>query len=100
MPTRSDSATTAAPPSFADDALEELRGGMGQAGVALAVAPSPPLDPDGSATYEAGLDRVYFDHVVAGRKRIEVRVRYPKWRNLAAGDRIRFTCEGQEQWVR
>jgi hypothetical protein len=34
----------------------------------------------------------YFDLVAAGRKKIEVRVQYPKLRNLKAGDHIRFVC--------
>lgn len=46
--------------------------------------------------HEMGLHRRYFEMVVSGRKRTEVRVRYPKWTFLAPGDRIRFVCEGDE----
>jgi ASC-1-like (ASCH) protein len=38
------------------------------------------------------LYRRYFDLVAAGRKTIEVRVQYPRLRQLAAGDHIRFMC--------
>ncbi|MEV4180164.1 ASCH domain-containing protein [Streptosporangium canum] len=42
------------------------------------------------------LYRTYFDMVAAGRKTVEVRVCYPKLRNLKAGDRIRFACGAHE----
>jgi ASC-1-like (ASCH) protein len=38
------------------------------------------------------LYREYFDLVAGGRKTIEVRVRYPRFAALAAGNEIRFTC--------
>jgi ASC-1-like (ASCH) protein len=41
---------------------------------------------------ELNLYRRYFDLVAAGRKTVEVRVRYPNLRKLAAGDHIRFVC--------
>lgn len=41
---------------------------------------------------EMNLYRRYFDLVAAGRKTIEIRVRYPKLRKLKAGDHIRFIC--------
>jgi ASC-1-like (ASCH) protein len=41
---------------------------------------------------EMNLNRRYFDLVALGRKTIEVRVRSPKLRKLAAGDHIRFVC--------
>ncbi|MER5322977.1 ASCH domain-containing protein [Streptosporangium roseum] len=42
------------------------------------------------------LYRMYFDMVASGRKTIEVRVCYPKLRNLKTGDRIRFACGAHE----
>ena len=45
---------------------------------------------------ELNLYRRYFDLVASGRKTIEVRVRYPNLRNLAAGDHIRFVCGRDE----
>ena len=45
---------------------------------------------------EMNLYRRYFDLVASGRKTIEVRVRYPNLRNLAAGDHIRFVCGRDE----
>lgn len=42
------------------------------------------------------LYRTYFDLVASGRKTIEVRVQYPKLRDLAAGDHIRFACGDDE----
>jgi ASC-1-like (ASCH) protein len=45
---------------------------------------------------EMNLYRRYFDLVAAGRKSIEVRVRYPNLRNLAPGDHIRFVCGRDE----
>jgi ASC-1-like (ASCH) protein len=41
---------------------------------------------------EMNLNRRYFDLVALGRKTIEVRVRSPILRKLAAGDHIRFVC--------
>lgn len=51
-----------------------------------------PSTPAGPRTREMNLFRRYFDLVAAGRKTIEVRVQYPKLRDLAPGDRIRFIC--------
>jgi ASC-1-like (ASCH) protein len=45
---------------------------------------------------EMNLYRRYFDLVADGSKTIEVRVRYPNLRNLAAGDHIRFVCGRDE----
>ena len=45
---------------------------------------------------EMNLYRRYFDLVADGRKTIEVRVRYPNLRDLAAGDHIRFVCSRDE----
>ncbi|MGI5155845.1 ASCH domain-containing protein [Microbispora sp. CA-102843] len=45
---------------------------------------------------EMNLYRRYFDLLAAGRKTIEVRVRYPNLRNLAAGQHIRFLCGRDE----
>ena len=45
---------------------------------------------------EMNLYRRYFDLVAAGRKSIEVRVRYPNLRTLAPGDHIRFVCGRDE----
>lgn len=42
---------------------------------------------------EMNLYRRYFDLVAGGEKTVEVRVRYPHLRTLAAGDHIRFVCE-------
>jgi ASC-1-like (ASCH) protein len=42
------------------------------------------------------LYRRYFDLVAAGRKNIEVRVRYPNLRTLTPGDHIRFVCGRDE----
>ncbi|MEU0740213.1 ASCH domain-containing protein [Streptomyces sp. NPDC006134] len=44
--------------------------------------------------YELNLYRRYFELVAAGRKTIEVRVRYPHLAEMAAGDRIRFRIKG------
>jgi len=41
---------------------------------------------------EMNLFRRYFDLVSAGRKTIEVRVRYPNLRRLTPGDHIRFVA--------
>ena len=41
---------------------------------------------------EMNLHRRYFDLVASGEETIEVRVQYPKLRNLAEGDHIRFVC--------
>ncbi|MFB7868017.1 ASCH domain-containing protein [Streptomyces sp. NPDC056069] len=47
-----------------------------------------------STTHELNLFRRYFDLVSAGKKTIEVRVKYPKLESLAAGDVIRFRIKG------
>ncbi|MEW2293983.1 ASCH domain-containing protein [Streptomyces sp. NPDC006743] len=44
--------------------------------------------------HELNLYRRYFDLVAAGRKSIEVRVRYPHLADMAAGDQIRFRVKG------
>jgi ASC-1-like (ASCH) protein len=44
--------------------------------------------------HELNLYRQYFELVAAGRKTIEVRVRYPHLAEMAAGDRIRFRIKG------
>lgn len=44
--------------------------------------------------HELNLYRRYFDLVAAGRKTIEVRVRYPHLADMAAGDTIRFRIKG------
>ncbi|GLW51529.1 hypothetical protein Stsp02_71900 [Streptomyces sp. NBRC 14336] len=43
---------------------------------------------------ELNLYRRYFDLVAAGQKTIEVRVKYPHFEDLAAGDVIRFRIKG------
>jgi ASC-1-like (ASCH) protein len=43
------------------------------------------------------LYRRYFDLVAAGRKNIEVRVRYPHLADMAAGDTIRFRIKGTDE---
>ncbi|MFJ8086234.1 ASCH domain-containing protein [Streptomyces sp. NPDC096205] len=48
-------------------------------------------------THELNLYRQYFDVVAAGRKTIEVRVRYPHLADMAAGDTIRFRIKGTEE---
>ncbi|MER5715683.1 ASCH domain-containing protein [Streptomyces sp. NPDC002132] len=47
--------------------------------------------------HELNLYRRYFDLVAAGRKRIEVRVRYPHLADMAAGDTIRFRIKGTDE---
>lgn len=47
--------------------------------------------------HELNLYRRYFDLVAAGRKRIEVRVRYPRLADMAAGDTIRFRIKGTQE---
>jgi ASC-1-like (ASCH) protein len=47
--------------------------------------------------HELNLYRRYFDLVAAGRKSIEVRVRYPHLAGMAAGDTIRFRIKGTEE---
>jgi ASC-1-like (ASCH) protein len=44
--------------------------------------------------HELNLYRRYFELVAAGRKTIEVRVRYPHLADMAAGDTIRFRIKG------
>ena len=51
-----------------------------------------PATTTGVRAREMNLFRRYFDLVAAGRKTIEVRVRYPNLRKLTAGDHIRFVC--------
>ena len=47
--------------------------------------------------HELNLYRRYFDLVAAGRKSIEVRVRYPHLADMAAGDTIRFRIKGTDE---
>lgn len=47
--------------------------------------------------HELNLYRQYFDLVAAGRKTIEVRVKYPHLEGLAAGDTIRFRIKGTDE---
>ncbi|MFJ5802662.1 ASCH domain-containing protein [Streptomyces decoyicus] len=47
--------------------------------------------------HELNLYRRYFDLVAAGRKQIEVRVRYPHLEDLAAGHSIRFRIKGTDE---
>ncbi|RRQ79420.1 RNA-binding protein [Streptomyces griseofuscus] len=47
--------------------------------------------------HELNLYRRYFDLVAAGRKTIEVRVRYPHLADMAAGDTIRFRIKGTDE---
>lgn len=47
--------------------------------------------------HELNLFRRYFDLVAAGRKQIEVRVRYPHLEDLAAGHVIRFRIKGTDE---
>ena len=47
--------------------------------------------------HELNLYRRYFDLVAAGRKSIEVRVRYPHLAHMAAGDIIRFRIKGTDE---
>ncbi|MDH6626623.1 ASC-1-like (ASCH) protein [Streptomyces sp. LBL] len=47
--------------------------------------------------HELNLYRQYFDLVAAGRKTIEVRVRYPHLEGIAAGDVIRFRVKGTDE---
>jgi ASC-1-like (ASCH) protein len=53
---------------------------------------SRPAATTGVRAREMNLYRPYFDMVAAGRKTIEIRVEYPKLRNLQVGDHIRFIC--------
>ncbi|QKW28353.1 ASCH domain-containing protein [Streptomyces seoulensis] len=46
--------------------------------------------------HELNLYRRYFDLVAAGQKTIEVRVKYPRLEDLAAGDSIRFRVKGTD----
>ncbi|MFF5495782.1 ASCH domain-containing protein [Streptomyces aquilus] len=47
--------------------------------------------------HELNLYRRYFDLVAAGRKTTEVRVKYPRLANLAAGDVIRFRIKNTDE---
>jgi ASC-1-like (ASCH) protein len=47
--------------------------------------------------HDLNLYRRYFDLVAAGRKAIEVRVRYPHLADMAAGDTIRFRIKGTDE---
>ncbi|MFM9613930.1 ASCH domain-containing protein [Streptomyces niveiscabiei] len=47
--------------------------------------------------HELNLYRRYFDLVAAGRKTTEVRVKYPRLADLAAGDVIRFRIKGTNE---
>ena len=51
----------------------------------------------GARRHELNLYQQYFDLVTAGRKTIEVRVRYPHLVGMAAGDTIRFRIKGTEE---
>ena len=46
---------------------------------------------------ELNLYPQYFDLVAAGRKTREVRVKYPKFEGLAAGDLIRFSVKNTDR---
>ncbi|TXJ70713.1 ASCH domain-containing protein [Streptomyces lavendulae] len=46
---------------------------------------------------ELSLHRRYFDLVAAGAKTVEVRVKYPRLVDLAAGDTIRFRANGTDE---
>jgi ASC-1-like (ASCH) protein len=50
-----------------------------------------------SRVHELNLYRRYFDLVAAGRKSIEVRVRYPHLADISPGDLIRFRIKGTEE---
>ncbi|GAB3144179.1 ASCH domain-containing protein [Microbispora hainanensis] len=66
---------------------------------ARAVADGPPdkiRTPRSVRVRSMNLYRRYFDLVADGSKTIEVRVQYPKLRDLATGDYIRFTCGGDD----
>ncbi|MEV6806435.1 ASCH domain-containing protein [Streptomyces sp. NPDC017405] len=47
--------------------------------------------------HELNLYRRYFNLVTAGQKTIEVRVKYPHLKDLAAGDAIRFRIKGTDE---
>ncbi|MEU6404088.1 ASCH domain-containing protein [Streptomyces sp. NPDC046985] len=47
--------------------------------------------------HRLSLYRRYFDLVVTGQKTIEVRVKYPRLEDLAAGDVIRFRIKGTDE---
>jgi ASC-1-like (ASCH) protein len=47
--------------------------------------------------HELNLFRQYFDLVAAGRKTTEVRVKYARLADLAAGDIIRFRIKGTDE---
>jgi ASC-1-like (ASCH) protein len=47
--------------------------------------------------HELNLYRHYFDLVAAGTKTIEVRVKYPRLADVAAGDIIRFQIKGTDE---
>lgn len=47
--------------------------------------------------HDLNLYRRYFDLVAAGRKTIEVRVKYPRLDGMAAGDTIRFRIKGTDE---
>ncbi|WP_037819669.1 ASCH domain-containing protein [Streptomyces sp. NRRL S-146] len=52
------------------------------------------MDTAAARVRELNLYRRYFALVAAGRKTIEVRVKYPRLEDLAAGDVIRFRIKG------
>ena len=54
-------------------------------------------DTAATRVHELNLYRRYFDLVAAGEKTIEVRVKYPRLRDLAAGDVIRFRIKGTDE---
>ncbi|MEU6480580.1 ASCH domain-containing protein [Streptomyces sp. NPDC047017] len=49
------------------------------------------------AERELHLYRRYFDLVASGAKTVEVRVKYPRLADLAAGDILRFRIRGTEE---
>lgn len=55
------------------------------------------IDTTTARRHELNLYRRYFDLVAAGRKTIEVRVRYPHLADMAAGDTIRFRIKGTDE---
>jgi ASC-1-like (ASCH) protein len=55
------------------------------------------MTPTTGRRHELNLYRKYFDLVAAGRKTIEVRVRYPHLADMAAGDEIRFRIKGTSE---
>jgi ASC-1-like (ASCH) protein len=54
-----------------------------------------PEMPSGNPT-EIPLKREYFEMIRSGRKRLELRVARPRFRNIVLGSRVTFTC-GQDE---